>query len=701
VTLYQALPLVQGIFSLTLFLLVVKQYWRTPTSRLFLLFLGALALWGFTVAGMRLSSDLNQALWWERVVLFMVGLTAASFYLFATEYTGIGRPLIRRLVILFVLVTVAIAPTSLLARGMDIDRYGNAPVLGPLFSVWVIISYALVVMAAVYLERARRASTSYEERNRYLYFILGAGISILGAGTDALSTAGVPLYPMAIPANICFGCLTTVAIVRYHLMDIRVTLRQGVLYMCASIIASAPLVSVLVLWLWLMQHRDISVWWLLLPLFVLVLLIVPLWRRAQELLNKRFYGDRYDYLRALERFSEQSRGISDMDKLCSLIVDMADKTLQPTHVCLLVASEHNDFRMAASLRMNLSDPPNIKVDTLTSWFKRSDAPFWHRDLDSIPLLQAMSVEERMGLNSLGAELYSFIATENKPIGIMALGSKQRDQLYTREDLRLLYTLSRQAALNLENVRLLELERERVHHLQQLEQMKTEFLFAVSHQLRTPLTSIKVSSDMLADPEMQIPEESQRRLMGTIKNSTRDLETYITTILDFARLENATLELKREATNFNEVIQEVAEVLSPQIRLKKQFLELPVTDSGVLVNIDRHRVKQIFSILIENAIKFTPQGGHISVRHHWSDAGLYTEVRDDGPGISPEEQQKIFDAYYQAKSRRPRDADGLGLGLAVAKKLVELHGGQIWVESKPNEGAAFIFTLPTETVANSL
>ena len=503
---------------------------------------------------------------------------------------------------------------------------------------------------------------------------------------------------MGIPANICFGCLTTVAIVKYHLMDIRVTLRQGMVYMCASIIASAPLVSVLVLCLWLMQDRDISVWWLLLPLFVVVLLIAPLWRRAQELLNRRFYGDRYDYLRAFERFSEQSRGISDMDKLCSLIVDIADKTLQPTHVCLLVASEHNDFRMAASLRMNRPVPPNIKMDTLTSWFKRSDAPFWHRDLDSIPLLQAMSAEERIGLNSLGAELYSFVATESQPIGILALGAKQRDQLYTREDLQMLYTLIRQAALNLENVRLLELERERVHNLQQLEQMKSEFLFAVSHQLRTPLTSIKVSSEMLTDPEMQMPEPSQRRLIGTIKHSARDLETYITTILDFARLENAKIELKRELTDFNEVIHEVAEVLTPQIKLREQFLELPSTDSGVLVNVDRHRVKQILSILIENAVKFTPRGGHISVQHQGSDAGLYIEVRDSGPGISLEDQQKIFNAYYQARSGRPRDTDGLGLGLAVAKKLVELHGGQIWVESNPNEGAAFIFTLPTEAAA---
>ena len=693
-TLYQALPLIQGIFSVTLFVLVAKQYWRTPASRLFLLFLGALAFWGFTVAMMRLSGDLVKALWWERAGLIMVGFTVISFCLFVTEYTGLGHRLIRRLAILFLLATVAIAPTNLLAQGMGTDRYGNAPIWGSLFSVWVLFTYALVIVAAIYLEKARRVSNTYEERNRYLYFILGASISVLGAFTDILSAIGVRIYPMAIPANICFGCITTVAIVKYHLMDIRVTLRQGVVYMSASIIASAPLVSVLVLWLWLMQNRDISLGWLLLPLFVLVLLIVPLWRSAQELLKKRFYGDRYDYLRALERFSEQSRGISDMDKLCSLIVDMADKTLQPTHVCLMVASGHNDFRMAASLRMNQSDPPNIKVGTLASWFKRSDAPFWHRDLDSIPLLQAMSAEERVGLNSLGAELYCFVATESQPIGIMALGSKQRDQLYTREDLQMLYTLSRQAGLNLENVRLLELEREQVHRLKQLEEMKSEFLFAVSHQLRTPLTSIKVASDMLADPEMQVPEESQRRLMGTIKNSTRDLEMHITTILDFAKLENATLELKREVIDFKEVIQEVAEVLSPQIRLKEQFVELPVTDSGVLVNVDRYRVKQILSILVENAIKFTPRRGHISVQYQRSDAGLYIEVKDNGPGISLEEQQKIFDAYYQAKSRRPRDADGLGLGLAVAKKLVELHGGQIWVESNPNEGATFNFTLPT-------
>lgn len=693
-TLYQALPLIQGVFSLTLFLVVAKHDWRRPVSRLFLLFLGALALWGFTVAGMRLTSDLGKALWWERAAISMVGFTAASFYLFVTEYISLGRRLIRRLAILFLLATVAIAPTSLLAKGMDRDRYGNAPILGPLFSVWVIISYALVVMAAVYLERARRASTSYEERNRYLYFILGAGISVLGAGTDVLSAAGVRLYPMAMPANICFGCLTTVAIVKYHLLDIRVALRQGAVYILASSMTAAPLIAVAALWLWLTHGRDISVWWLLPPLFGIALFLGPLWRRSLELLKKRFYGERYDYLRALERFSEQSRGINNMNKLCSLIIDLADKTLQPSRACLFVASEHGDFDMAASVRMNQPEPHSLKAETLISWFKRSDIPLWHRDLDFIPLLQAMSAEERMELNSLGAELYSFIATESQPIGIMALGPKQHNQLYTREDLQMLYTLSRQAALNLENVRLLELERDRVLRLQQLEQMKTEFLFAVSHQLKTPLTSIKVATDILADPDKQVSNDFYRRLLSTISHSTRDLDTYITTILDFARIENATLELKCESMDIREIIEDVAKMIEPQIRLKEQYLELFLADSVARVTVDRQRVKQILTILLENAHKFTPRGGHISVRHRQDDASIYMEVRDSGPGIPLEEQQKIFEAYYQSKSQRPRDADGLGLGLAVAKKLVELHGGQIWVESRLGKGAAFFFTLPT-------
>jgi signal transduction histidine kinase len=698
VTLYQALPLIQGIFTLTLFLLVAKHDWHRAVSRLLLLFLGALALWGFTVAGMRLTSDLGKALWWERTTLIMVGFTAASFYLFVTEYIGLGRRQIRRLAILFLLATVAIAPTSLLARGMGRDRYGNAPVWGSLFSVWVLFTYALVIMAAVYLERARRVSTSYEERNRYLYFILGAIISILGAGADALSAAGVPIYPMAIPANILFACITTVAIVKYHLLDIRVTLRQGAVYILAGSMTAAPLIAVAALWLWLTHGRDISGWWLLPPLFGIALFLGPLWRRSLELLKKRFYGERYDYLRALERFSEQSRGINNMNKLCSLIIDLADKTLQPSHVCLFVSSEHGDFNMAASIRMSQSEPFTLNADTLISWFKRSDVPLWHRDLDLIPLLQAMSAEERIVLNSLGAELYSFIATESQPIGIMALGPKQHGQLYTREDLQMLHALSREAALNLENVRLLELERDRVLRLQQLEQMKSEFLFAVSHQLKTPLTSIKVAADILADPDKQVSNGFHQRLLSTISHSTKDLDTYITTILDFARIENATLELKCELMDIRDVIKDVAKMIEPQIRLKEQSLELFLADSMAQVTVDRQRFKQILTILLENAHKFTPRGGCISVRHQQDDASIYMEVRDSGPGVPLEEQQKIFEAYYQSKSQRPRDADGLGLGLAVAKKLVELHGGQIWVESRPGEGATFFFTLPARAAA---
>jgi len=211
-------------------------------------------------------------------------------------------------------------------------------------------------------------------------------------------------------------------------------------------------------------------------------------------------------------------------------------------------------------------------------------------------------------------------------------------------------------------------------------------------LKTPLTAIKVSADILAEPGRQVPDELHKRLVGEIGHGVEELQTQISTILDLAKTQSATLKLNYQPTDVKGIIKQVRRMVAPQVRLKEQTLELALADSIPRAMVDRERFKQILVSLVSNANKFTPKGGHISVGLRQDDSRLLIEVRDTGPGIALEEQERIFDAYYQGKDEE-KAIEGTGLGLAIARALVELHGGRIWVESKPGEGSTFSFTLP--------
>ncbi|MDP2952316.1 MAG: ATP-binding protein, partial [Chloroflexota bacterium] len=324
---------------------------------------------------------------------------------------------------------------------------------------------------------------------------------------------------------------------------------------------------------------------------------------------------------------------------------------------------------------------------------------WRQELEVFPSLQAMSIPERNALSPLKAELYSPIVAQGRLIGILALGPKQRGQIFSREDLYVLSSITRQAALNLENVRLLKLERERALHLKRLEEMKSDLLLAVSHQLKTPLTSIRVSAGILGDSKGQVSEELRERLVEEITRGVDDLQSLIYAILDFAKMQTATLKLTRQPTDLRVIIREVARLLAPHVRLKEQTLDLSLPDSLPRAMMDGERIRQVLVCLLSNANKFTPKGGRISVSLRKEDSSFFVEVRDTGPGVAPEEHGKIFEAYYQVKGATGKSSSGTGLGLTIAKGLVELHGGRIWVESTPGEGAAFFFSLPVEAEAS--
>jgi len=221
--------------------------------------------------------------------------------------------------------------------------------------------------------------------------------------------------------------------------------------------------------------------------------------------------------------------------------------------------------------------------------------------------------------------------------------------------------------------------------------KDQFLSTMSHELRTPLNAVLGFSDLLADERYGPLNDRQRRYIDHIHTGGKHLLKLITDILDLSKIEAGRMELAREDMTVASAFVEVISALYPLAEKKSQAL-LQQVEPNLHVHADALRFKQVLMNLAGNAIKFTPEGGRIELAARQLDDQVRIEVRDNGPGIPPEQQQRIFEAFVRL-AQTGNATEGTGLGLAISARLVELHGSRLGIESRSGDGTCFYFSLP--------
>jgi len=221
--------------------------------------------------------------------------------------------------------------------------------------------------------------------------------------------------------------------------------------------------------------------------------------------------------------------------------------------------------------------------------------------------------------------------------------------------------------------------------------KDQFLSTMSHELRTPLNAVLGFSDLLADERYGPLNDRQQRYVAHIHTGGKHLLKLISDILDLSKIEAGRMELAREDVTVASAFSEVISALYPLAEKKSQAL-LQQVEPNLQVHADAMRFKQVLMNLAGNAIKFTPESGRIELVAHQVDDQVRVEVRDNGPGIPAEQQQRIFEAFFRL-TETGSATEGTGLGLAITSRLVELHGSKLGIESRPSKGACFYFSLP--------
>jgi len=404
-----------------------------------------------------------------------------------------------------------------------------------------------------------------------------------------------------------------------------------------------------------------------------------------------------DYLKALEQFSHQTKGMINIEELSSSLVGVVTHAIQTDKACLMLRCPGGGkFSAVFSSGMGKRALPSLPAASpLLLWLRRSEGFLSRKDLDILPYFKALSASERGTIEEIEGELYMPLKTQRDLTGVLILGPKLHQEPYSEDEIRLLWVLTNQAAMSIENAQLYAQEKKRSAELQRLKERRANFLMTLCQQLKAPITSVKASADMLAEEDEPGPTTVRSRLIRILGLGIETLEKLIAELLDLARMEGATVRVRRKPTDVTRVIKDVAALFSPSLKNKGQTLELELSNPLPTAMLDRQHFEEILFNLVTNANKFTPDGGHITVCAREVDTSLVVEVKDSGPGIPPSEQGWLFEPYYQVVSAAGRRPAGSGLGLTIAKALVELHGGKIWVESKVGEGSTFSFSLPLE------
>src|SRR5579864_883879 len=229
--------------------------------------------------------------------------------------------------------------------------------------------------------------------------------------------------------------------------------------------------------------------------------------------------------------------------------------------------------------------------------------------------------------------------------------------------------------------------------------KDQFLSTMSHELRTPLNAVLGFSDLLADERYGPLNDKQRRYIDHIHTGGKHLLTLISDILDLSKIEAGRMELALESISVDATFAEVLSVMQPLADRKSHALTANAK-RGLVVRADATRLKQVLMNLLGNAIKFSPNGGRIELTARLEDDKVRVEVWDNGPGIAPEEQKRIFEAFYRLRESGKK-TEGTGLGLAIKQRLVELHGGELSLKSQVGQGSCFYFSLPAAVSAREV
>lgn len=426
-------------------------------------------------------------------------------------------------------------------------------------------------------------------------------------------------------------------------------------------------------------------------------------------------------LNVLYNTSSQFAGTLDKDKLINIMIEGMDKSLSFSLACALTFRGEGEPVLIIHSLYNVSERvlEALKLRATLNYkslFDKKEVPF---ELD----INDLKVEKHIK-HAIKEFDFSVLRSDNMfaPIvlseNFFGFIEIFREAEFSTEDATCFQTLAQQVSLPLKSATLYEIKEQTNKKLERLERLKSEFISIVSHELRTPLTAIKNSMDIILSGKAGGLTDAMDKFMNMGRRNVTRLAGIINDLLDLSKIEAGKMDFKFETINIEPVIEYVKSSLEEMAKEKNLVLKTKIEDNCAEIYADLHRLEQVLTNLVSNAIKFTPESGQIEIRTSLVDAKeinyveIFNEelkqlhgkyllvcVKDNGIGIAQENLAHVFDKFAQIENSLSRKVGGSGLGLPITRQLIEAHNGRIWCNSKPDKGSSFYFAIPVANETN--
>ncbi|MEW5959386.1 MAG: GAF domain-containing sensor histidine kinase [Chloroflexota bacterium] len=402
---------------------------------------------------------------------------------------------------------------------------------------------------------------------------------------------------------------------------------------------------------------------------------------------------RIGYLERIVKVSQILNSTLSLEPLLQIIIQSATE-LTNTEACSIMLIDKNTGELRFAEATGDSDGlKKVSVpleNSIGGWVIRKNKPLLIRDAKSDPRWHG-GVDESIAFETrsiLGVPL----KVRDRTIGVLELVNKKNDESFNEDDIQIATTLSAQAAIAIENARLLDELQQAYRDLSQLDQIKNDFVSIASHELRTPLAVILGYATFLRD---DVTGEASEQLEIVLSSAIR-LRALIDDMVNLRHIQTQEIQLQRSIFSLKQLVLDVVKEFSDLVTGNRQIMttKFSPADDSLNIDADRQKVYLIFANLISNAVKFTPKTGRIHVSVELKGHKYWVSVIDTGVGIPKEEYERIFNQFYQVEPSLTRKYQGMGIGLSIAKGMIEVHQGRIWVESIVGKGSKFSFMLPS-------
>ena len=409
-------------------------------------------------------------------------------------------------------------------------------------------------------------------------------------------------------------------------------------------------------------------------------------------------NERIDHL---ERLLEVVRGLTTAPDLESFLQTIINEATELTDSELSSILEYDEtaeelrFLAMHWFQRDLLRPVGVPLEgSAAGWVYRRGQPLIIQDVKVDQ--RHFKVVDRVTRHVTHSLVAVPLVVRGEVVGVLEALNKKDNAHYTEEDLTILETLAALAAQAIQNVSLQRKVRATSIELAELERLKTDFIAIASHELRTPLGLILGHATFLREIA---DEQYSEQLDMVIRNATK-LKTIVENLSDVDNIQNGAARLRNQAVSLRKIIDEVIVTFQDEANSKNIALQSDGGQSPFHLDADGVKLSIALSNLVKNALQFTESGGHVTINVQ-EDSGYYkVTVTDNGIGIPARDLPRVFERFFQVETHLTRRYGGMGLGLAVAKAMIELHGGRIWAESEEGKGSIFTFLLPTGQTQSS-